>query len=98
MTVREPGPQLSLLPRYAILVDVGYLYAAAGDLLFGMSTRRAYRVDAEGLIKALEKRADKTMRGSCSGSTGSTPPEIGFRRSTSGSSRRCHGSSYGLAT
>jgi uncharacterized LabA/DUF88 family protein len=63
MTVREPGPQLSLLPRYAILVDVGYLYAAAGDLLFGMSTRRAYRVDAEGLIKALEKRADKTMRG-----------------------------------
>ncbi|GAA4621799.1 NYN domain-containing protein [Actinoallomurus vinaceus] len=63
MTVREPVSHLSPLPRYAILVDVGYLYAAAGDLLFGVSSRRSYRVDAEGLIKALEGRAAACMRG-----------------------------------
>jgi uncharacterized LabA/DUF88 family protein len=63
MTVREPASHLSPLPRFAILVDVGYLYAAAGDLLFGVSSRRSYRVDAEGLIKALEDRAAECMRG-----------------------------------
>jgi uncharacterized LabA/DUF88 family protein len=63
MTVREPVSHLWALPRYAILVDVGYLYAAAGDLLFGVSSRRSYRVDAEGLIKALETRAATCMRG-----------------------------------
>jgi uncharacterized LabA/DUF88 family protein len=63
MTVREPVSHLWQLPRYAILVDVGYLYAAAGDLLFGISSRRSYRVDAEGLIKALEDRAAGCMRG-----------------------------------
>ena len=63
MTVREPVSHLAPLPRFAILVDVGYLYAAAGDLLFGISSRRSYRVDAEGLIKALEERAAACMRG-----------------------------------
>ncbi len=63
MTVREPVSHLSPLPRFCILVDVGYLYAAAGDLLFGVSSRRSYRVDAEGLIKALEGRAAACMRG-----------------------------------
>ncbi|WP_329251228.1 MULTISPECIES: NYN domain-containing protein [Actinoallomurus] len=63
MTVRDPVPHLSPLPRFAILVDVGYLYAAAGDLLFGISSRRSYRVNAEGLIKALEDRAAACMRG-----------------------------------
>jgi len=63
MTVREPAAHLSPLPRFAILVDVGYLYAAAGDLLFGISSRRSYRVNAEGLIKALEDRAAACMRG-----------------------------------
>jgi uncharacterized LabA/DUF88 family protein len=63
MTVREPGPHRTPLPRFAILVDVGYLYAAAGDLLFGISSRRSYRVDAEGLIKALVGRADAEMHG-----------------------------------
>jgi NYN domain len=63
MTVREPVSHLSPLPRFAILVDVGYLYAAAGDLLFGVSSRRSYRVDAERLIKALEGRAATCMRG-----------------------------------
>lgn len=57
MTVREPDQHPWPLPRYAILVDVGYLYAAAGDLLFGVSSRRSYRVDAEGLIKAIADRA-----------------------------------------
>jgi uncharacterized LabA/DUF88 family protein len=63
MSVRAQGSQLSPLPRFAILVDVGYLYAAAGDLLFGISSRRSYRVDAEKLIKALEERAATCMRG-----------------------------------
>lgn len=63
MTAREPVSHLSPLPRFAILVDVGYLYAAAGDLLFGISSRRSSRVDAEGLIKALEDRAEACMRG-----------------------------------
>jgi uncharacterized LabA/DUF88 family protein len=63
MTVREPASHLAPLPRFAILVDVGYLYAAAGDLLFGISSRRSYRVDAEKLIKALEERAAACMRG-----------------------------------
>ncbi|MGH3380171.1 MAG: NYN domain-containing protein [Actinoallomurus sp.] len=63
MTVREPVSHLAPLPRFAILVDVGYLYAAAGDLLFGISSRRSYRVDAEKLIKALEERAAACMRG-----------------------------------
>src|SRR4051794_22329752 len=63
MTVREPVSHLPPLPRYAILVDVGYLYAAAGDLLFGVSSRRSYRVDAEGLIKALGEHAAACMRG-----------------------------------
>jgi uncharacterized LabA/DUF88 family protein len=63
MSVRESVPHLTPLSRFAILVDVGYLYAAAGDLLFGVSSRRSYRVDAEGLIKALEERAVTCMRG-----------------------------------
>ncbi len=63
MTVREPEPYPTPLPRYAILVDVGYLYAAAGDLLFGVSSRRSYRVDAEGLIKAIADRAADCMCG-----------------------------------
>jgi uncharacterized LabA/DUF88 family protein len=64
MTVREPTTtQMSLVPRYAVLVDVGYLYASAGELLYGISSRNAYRVQAEGLIKALEVRAAKIMDG-----------------------------------
>ena len=51
MSVRESVPHLSPLSRFAILVDVGYLSAAAGDLLFGVSSRRSYRVDAEGAVR-----------------------------------------------
>ncbi len=35
---------LPLLSRYAIMVDVGYIYASAGELLFTASSRREYRV------------------------------------------------------
>jgi uncharacterized LabA/DUF88 family protein len=54
---------LPLLSRYAIMVDVGYIYASAGELLFGASSRREYRVDADSLIRALIDRADEQVRG-----------------------------------
>jgi uncharacterized LabA/DUF88 family protein len=56
----DPMPALA---RYAVLVDVGYIYAAAGELLFGTSSRRDYRVDAVGLIQAVTKHADELFRG-----------------------------------
>ena len=49
--------------RYAVLVDVGYLYAAAGEALIGSVARHEYRVDAEGLIKALMEHAAERYRG-----------------------------------
>jgi uncharacterized LabA/DUF88 family protein len=61
MTVSEVP--LPLLSRYAIMVDVGYIYASAGELLFGVSSRREYRVDADNLIQALIKHADELVRG-----------------------------------
>jgi uncharacterized LabA/DUF88 family protein len=45
------------------MVDVGYIYAAAGELLFGTSSRREFRVDAVGLIQAITKHADELFRG-----------------------------------
>ena len=54
---------LPLLSRYAIMVDVGYIYASAGELLFSASSRREYRVDADRLIAALIKQADEQVRG-----------------------------------
>src|SRR5262249_5139849 len=54
---------LPLLSRYAIMVDVGYIYASAGELLFSASSRREYRVDADQLIAALIKQADDQVRG-----------------------------------
>jgi uncharacterized LabA/DUF88 family protein len=56
----------SLLPivaRYAIMVDVGYIYAAAGELLFDAKSRREYRVDADKLIKSLTQLAASQLRG-----------------------------------
>ncbi|MET8831221.1 NYN domain-containing protein [Streptomyces sp. NPDC004610] len=38
---------------HAIFVDAGYLYAAAGRLIAGTEDRRAFDVDAEGLIEGL---------------------------------------------
>src|SRR5262245_36567931 len=49
--------------RYAVLVDVGYLYAAAGETLLGATTRHEYRVDAEGLIRTLMDHAAERVRG-----------------------------------
>lgn len=54
---------LPLLSRYAIMVDVGYIYAAAGELLFSAGSRREYRVDADKLIQALTRHADELVRG-----------------------------------
>jgi uncharacterized LabA/DUF88 family protein len=56
------GP-IPVLARYAVMVDVGYIYAAAGELLFGTSSRREFRVDAVGLIQAITKHADELFRG-----------------------------------
>jgi uncharacterized LabA/DUF88 family protein len=42
---------------HAIFVDAGYLYAAAGRLVAGTEDRRAFELDAEGLIEALIDRA-----------------------------------------
>jgi len=62
-TMTENGPPLPLLSRYAIMVDVGYIYASAGELLFGAASRRDYRVDADKLIQALTRHADDLVRG-----------------------------------
>jgi uncharacterized LabA/DUF88 family protein len=59
----ESGQPLPLLSRYAIMVDVGYIYAAAGELLFSASSRREYRVDADKLIQALIRHTDGHVPG-----------------------------------
>jgi uncharacterized LabA/DUF88 family protein len=56
-------PPLPTLARYAIMVDVGYIYAAAGELLFSSASRREYRVDTDKLIQALTRHADNQVRG-----------------------------------
>ncbi|HEY7433165.1 MAG TPA: NYN domain-containing protein [Streptosporangiaceae bacterium] len=59
----EISTPLPTLARYAIMVDVGYIYAAAGELLFSTSSRRDFRVDADKLIQALTRHADGMVRG-----------------------------------
>ena len=59
----ENGSHLPLLARYAIMVDVGYIYASAGELLFSAASRREYRVDADKLIQALTRQAEDQIRG-----------------------------------
>lgn len=59
----EFAAPLPILSRYGIMVDVGYVYAAAGELLFGTSSRRDFRVDADPLIQAVIKHADGLVRG-----------------------------------
>jgi uncharacterized LabA/DUF88 family protein len=63
MTDFPPPPPLATLARYAVIVDVGYIYAAAGELLFNTSSRREFRVDADKLIGALTRHADSLVRG-----------------------------------
>src|ERR1700722_2078720 len=59
----ESGSPLPLMSRYAIMVDVGYIYASAGELLFSAASRREYRVDADKLIQALSRHAEEQLRG-----------------------------------
>jgi uncharacterized LabA/DUF88 family protein len=59
----ENGSPLPLLSRYAIMIDVGYIYASTGELLFNASYRHEYRVDADKLIQALTRHADEQVRG-----------------------------------
>lgn len=59
----EFATPMPVLARYAVMVDVGYIYAAAGELLFGTSSRRDFRVDAVGLISSITKYADESFRG-----------------------------------
>jgi uncharacterized LabA/DUF88 family protein len=59
----EFAAPMPVLARYAVMVDVGYIYAAAGELLFGTSARRDFRVDAVGLISSITKYADESFRG-----------------------------------
>ena len=59
----EPASINPVVARYAIMVDVGYIYAAAGELLMDARTRREYRVDADRLIKALSEHARQRLRG-----------------------------------
>ena len=59
----EFAAPMPVLARYAVMVDVGYIYAAAGELLFGTSSRRDFRVDAVGLISSVTKHADELFRG-----------------------------------
>ncbi|HEY1820730.1 MAG TPA: NYN domain-containing protein [Trebonia sp.] len=59
----EFAAPMPVLARYAVMVDVGYIYAAGGELLFGTSSRRDYRVDAVGLIQAVTKHTDELLRG-----------------------------------
>ena len=59
----EFAAPLPILARYAVMVDVGYIHAAAGELLFGSSSRRDFRVDAVPLIQVVTKHADELIRG-----------------------------------
>jgi uncharacterized LabA/DUF88 family protein len=49
--------------KFAVLVDVGYLYAAAGEVLFGAKERKEYRVSADELIQGLLKHAEESLSG-----------------------------------
>ncbi|MET7461569.1 NYN domain-containing protein [Nonomuraea sp. NPDC005501] len=49
--------------KYAVLVDVGYLYAAAGEVLLGAKERKEYRVAADELIQSLQKHAMERISG-----------------------------------
>src|ERR1700759_2513227 len=59
----EYGAPVALLARYAVMVDVGYIYAAGGELLLGTSSRRDFRVDAVPLLSAISSPAAELVRG-----------------------------------
>ena len=84
--------------KYAVLVDVGYLYAAAGEVLLGAKERKEYRVAADELIQASRNMLGTYIPANCCGSIGMTPPVTACPPSISGSSPSFPGSRYGLAT
>lgn len=45
------------MDRFGIFVDAGYLYAASGKLLFGLTDRRKLILNSDGLIGALTRKA-----------------------------------------
>ncbi len=49
--------------RCVLLVDAGYLIAAAGVLVHGMSNRRDLAVDAPGLVSALRSQVERHLQG-----------------------------------
>ncbi|GAA0982637.1 NYN domain-containing protein [Acrocarpospora macrocephala] len=53
----------SMAAKYAVLVDVGYLYAAAGEVLLSAKERKEYRVAADELIQSLQKHALERIPG-----------------------------------
>ncbi|MEV4415315.1 NYN domain-containing protein [Catellatospora sp. NPDC049609] len=61
MTAQEPADRRLPPRRYTVLVDVGYLYAASGELLLGTSNRSEFKVDAEPMIHALLSLAARTF-------------------------------------
>src|ERR1700684_3803094 len=63
LVMTEFAAPLPILARYAVMVDVGYIYAAAGELLFGSSSRRDFRVDAVPLIQVVTKHGAEIIRG-----------------------------------
>ena len=62
MALPDPTSPTSAV-KYALLVDVGYLFAAAGEVLFGAKERREYRVLADELIQGLLQKASERMSG-----------------------------------
>ncbi len=59
--VNGPGPPP--VRRYAIFVDVGYLYASAGELVMGTPRRKEFRVNGPELVGAVIERAASRMTG-----------------------------------
>jgi hypothetical protein len=50
------------MERFGIFVDAGYLYAASGKLLFGLTDRRKIILNADGIVGALTRKAAADCR------------------------------------
>lgn len=55
--------------RFGIFVDAGYLYAASGKLLFGLTDRRRLILNADAMVGALHSKGGRRLP------TG-TPPHV----------------------
>jgi uncharacterized LabA/DUF88 family protein len=49
--------EVSEVDRFGIFVDAGYLYAASGKLLFGLTDRRRLILNADAMVGALTRKA-----------------------------------------